>query len=113
MSYVTDVLLIGSYGIHEEVEEFNAWCLEHDPERKQQLRPLDMDGAGGTKVIGARVYAMGGNYFPWYDLRNAVLAGLLRLLPGHMLRIEPEDGARVVLVSTWDRGIVEVRDDAA
>lgn len=86
----------------------NEWCAEHD-ERYDDgqtfaglIRPafgeVDTQDSGGAKVLGSRIWAMCGNYFPHWDLivalptfRWSCPAGVV-LTVSTMLDDEPQIG---------------------
>jgi hypothetical protein len=68
MSVVTDMIIITDCDETESMELVNAWCAENDVERHQQFNELNTDAAGGTKYLGSRIWATGGNFFPYMDL---------------------------------------------
>lgn len=94
MSVITDMVLIVPMSSRqsEAVDRLNAWCLEHD-KRQQVFRRLDQGDssvAGGTKWFFTGVYAMAGNHFPWWDLKEAFTKGEFGFDKGSLLWIEPE-----------------------
>jgi len=104
VSYVTDMILVVPFD-HGMTDKINEACHQLDEDRHQQFRRLDAKGdeAGGTKVMGCDVWAMGGNYFPWYDLIE-VLEKADWVHPGALLYVYPEDGPSRAYLKTWDRG---------
>ena len=73
MSLITDVVVVAMFNEDAAIAHVNAHLAATDS-RKQQLEPLDMNAAGGTKVSSARVYAAAFNYVDWPGLRDALLA---------------------------------------
>ena len=67
MSLITDMVLT-TWHDDEAVARLNAWCAEHDTQRQQQFAKLNTDAAGGLKVFTGDIWAMAGNYFPWWEL---------------------------------------------
>jgi hypothetical protein len=78
MSLITDVVVVAMFNEDAAIAHVNAHLAATDS-RKQQLEPLDMNAAGGTKVSSARVYAAAFNYVDWPGLRDALLAAPWRL----------------------------------
>ncbi len=62
MSYITEVVVFGAR--EQEIEPLNKWLYEEDSERHQQLMPINMDAAGGTKYFTTKVWAAAFNYVP-------------------------------------------------
>jgi len=72
MSSITDMVIFTEIGDEEAMARLNAWCVEHDTERHQKFERLDAHPAGGWKVFTPQVWAMAGNYFPWWELAEAL-----------------------------------------
>lgn len=72
MSSITEMVIVTAFGEEEAMARLNAWCVEHDTERHQTFERLNTEAAGGFKVFTSNVWAMAGNYFPWFDLAKAL-----------------------------------------
>jgi hypothetical protein len=73
MSLITDVLVVTLLAETAAIEQVNAHLAATD-QRGQQLRPLNMDAAGGTKFSSFRVYAAAFNYVDYPGLRDSLLS---------------------------------------
>ena len=73
MSSITDVLLVTGLDEDEAVAKVNAWLTENDY-RKQQLRKINLDAAGGDKVICTDLWAAAFNYLDIGGLEDAIRA---------------------------------------
>lgn len=69
MSYITHVIVQGAD--QQQIDGLNEWLREND-ERQQELRPINMDAAGGTKYYVIDVWAAAFNYMP-LGLREKLL----------------------------------------
>lgn len=73
MSVITDVLIVTLFAEAAAIEHVNKHLAATDP-RGQQLQPLNMDAAGGSKFSSFCVYAAAFNYVDYPDLRESLLS---------------------------------------
>jgi hypothetical protein len=90
MSLITDVVIVTMSREDQAIAHVNAHLLATD-ERKQQLTPLDMRAAGGSKVASACVYAAAFNYIHLAELKEALLTAPWRIPEWVTICIDSED----------------------
>ena len=73
MSVITDVVVVTLFAETAAIEQVNAHLAATD-QRGQQLCPLNMDAAGGSKFSSFHVYAAAFNYVDCPELRESLLS---------------------------------------
>lgn len=69
MSYTTDLLLCVDYKGDKGIQPFLE-AIGKAERFGDTLKPITMDGAGGTRNYTGGVYALGTNHFPTWDLQE-------------------------------------------
>lgn len=110
MSSTTDLLLMTGLDENDAIKRLNEWCVAND-DREQEFTQVDMyaDSVGGYKAFASRVWAMGANHFPWWELAEALPTFGWRMPVGVVLLIRHEHHDGAVLVFRADGPTIQDR----